>query len=60
MRLKFAPAVLRRLSSACSIAAVVAPFQIVGETQGKAIDRIELGIDALRQLQSLDRGIRLP
>ena len=38
---------------------VVAPFQIVGEAEGKAIDRIELGIDALRQLQGLDCGIRL-
>lgn len=36
---------------------VLAPFEIVGQTDGKVIDRIELGIDPLRQLQGLDRGI---
>ena len=50
---------MRRLSSACFDRCVVAPFQIVGQAQRKAVDRIQLGIDPLRQLQSLDRGIRL-
>ena len=39
---------------------VVAAFQIVGEAEREAVDRVEFGIDALRQLQSLDRRIRLP
>ena len=38
---------------------VVVPLQIVSQTKGKAIDRIELRIDMLCPLQRRDSGIRL-
>ena len=38
---------------------VVTPFQIVRQAQSKAIDHIEIGVDTLRLLQSLDRRICL-